>query len=367
MAKQGLLPPICDRVADWAIRHSAAEVTALFSPRTITRILPRTVESQIDDVYLSRRIANQGGRYLVPLDRARLVGPTGLIRLSDGSFSAESVYRRSNVLADPDYRVRTRRPQRACPGNYFSLLVVWARGRAYYHWLHDTLERLYGVMEHLPDDTKFIVPAELAPFQRETLRLVGIDEDRIAPYSGEEWELERLYFAPPATNSGSHRRDADAWLRDAILDAYGISSGSPDRRIFVSRRSQNERRVVNETALEEFLSGYGFETCVPEHLSFRQQVELFAEADVIVSTHGSAFTNMLFAPRGVKVVDMIEPGMIPWGYVFWAMAEELGHEYWYFVADAVSRPGHQNDTLVPIDKLASTFDSMGLGPSHICL
>src|SRR5436190_1766419 len=273
MAKRGLLPPIRDRVADWATRKSAAEVTALFPPRTITRTLPRTVEPQIDDVYLSRQIANQSSRYLVPLDRARLVGPTGLIRLSDGSFSAESVYRRSNVVVDPDYRVRTRRPRRACPGTYFSLLVVWARGQAYYHWLHDTLERLYGVVEHLPGDTKFIVPADLAPFQRETLRLIGIEDDRTVPYSGEDCELERLYFAPPTTNSGSHRRDADEWLRDAILGAYGISCGPAHRRIFVSRRSQHERRVVNETALETFLRGYGFETCVPEHLPFRQQVE----------------------------------------------------------------------------------------------
>ena len=67
---------------------------------------------------------------------------------------------------------------------------------------------------------------------------------------------------------------------------------------------------------------------------------------------------MLFAPSGLVVVDMIDPGMFDWTYVFWTMAEELGHEYWYLVADSVPRPGHQHDASVPLDKLAATLDRM---------
>jgi len=60
------------------------------------------------------------------------------------------------------------------------------------------------------------------------------------------------------------------------------------------------------------------------------------------------------------VVEMIEPGMITQAYVYWTMAQELGHEYWYFIADSVPQPGKQNDTAVPLSKLRGTLDQIRL-------
>ena len=351
--------PICDDVAEWAAAEGL-ETRTLLTPRQITRHVPRTVEPQVTPNYLDRLVANQKGRSLVALEHARLVGRSGVVVLPDGSFAAESVYNRALLEEEPAYQAPRRRA-RAQAGNYFSLMVIWANGGNYYHWFHDTLTRLFGVVDLLPADTKYIVPAALAPFQLESLRLLGVGEDRIVRFTGDEaWELETLHFAPPTTNSGSDRRDADQWVRDRILDGYGIVSGAADRRIFVSRRHASERRLANEVDVERFLRGYAFETCIPEDLSLREQVALFSEAAIVVSPHGAGFTNMLFAPPGLVVVDMIEPGMFDWTYVFWTMAEELGHEYWYLVAESVPRPGRRHDALVPLDKLAATLDRIHL-------
>ena len=95
-------------------------------------------------------------------------------------------------------------------------------------------------------------------------------------FTGDEaWELETLYFAPPTTNSGSDRHDADQWVRDRILHGYGIGGGAAHRRIFFSRRNASERRLANEDDVERLLRGYAFETCMTEDLSLREQVELF--------------------------------------------------------------------------------------------
>jgi capsular polysaccharide biosynthesis protein len=275
------------------------------------------------------------------------------------------VYGRSYVGEDPAYYLPKRRPVLRKSGHYFSLVGKWgiqAQGN-YYHWLHDTVERLFGVIPLLPVDTRYIVPANLTPLQIETLRLVGVKEDQLADFSGEEvWELETLHFAPPTSNSGSHRRDADEWLRDKILDGCGIAPTPAKRRIFISRRQAPNRRLVNEAEVEDYLHRCGFETWVPERLPICEQAKVFSQAEIVVSTHGAGLTNMLFAPRGLVVVDMIQPDMLPMAYVFWAMAEELGHQYWYFVAEAVPQPASRPDTIVPLEKLMATFDRLGYSP-----
>jgi Glycosyltransferase 61 len=354
-------PPVTEDVREWASKIGIPTVP-VFDPRSFERQPPHTIESGVDPEFLTRLEVKQRGRYLVPIDDALITGTSGVVVLPDGSYAAESIYNRTLLEEDPAYWQRRRRPRVRKQGNYFSLLVKWAVNDPgnYYHWMHDTLQRLFGVMQHLPEDAIFIVPSNPSPLRLETLRLLGVDEHHLAYFSGDEtWELERLYFAPPTSNSGSHRADADHWLRDKILDGLGVAARPPHRRIFISRRRMPLRRLANEAEVEACLSRYGFETCLPETLSLKEQVELFAEAKVLVSTHGAAFTNALFSPEGLVLVDILEPSRIPWSFVYWAMCEELGHTYWYFTGDSVSRGG-QFDTFVPIPKLAATLEHLQL-------
>jgi len=350
-------PAVCESIQDWAKARPETDCRLLVPARHITRELPQTIEPTIDCRYVDRQVADQGEKYLVRISQSRIVSQSGLVILPDGAYSSESVYTRSVLEKDPDYYAPKWRPTIVKSGNYFSLIVIWSKGGNYYHWLHDTLERLFRVQEHLPEDIRYIVPANLGPLQLETLRLVGIRQDQLVPFDGEEvWELETLYFSNRTTNSGSDRREADEWLRDKIFEAYQVESAAATRRLFVSRRIAAKRKVINEPAVEEYLEQFGFEICTPETLSFREQVELFSQAKVVVSTHGAGLTNMLFAPAGLVVVDMIPASKMDNSYVFWTMSVELRHHYWYFVVEDV--PG--GDARVPIEKLAKTIELLQL-------
>ena len=93
-------------------------------------------------------------------------------------------------------------------------------------------------------------------------------------------------------------------------------------------------------------------------------MELFSQAEAVVGPHGSALTNIVFAPPGCVVVDMI-PRAVKKKYVLWTLAEASGHRYWYFVADSVSKrksegryvtgPLHR-DVTIPLAKLELTLD-----------
>ncbi len=120
---------------------------------------------------------------------------------------------------------------------------------------------------------------------------------------------------------------------------------------------------MNEEEVEKYLHGLGFETLVLSELPLTDQVHLFMEASIVVSTMGASFVNILFSPPGTIVVDMIPPEQMSNCYVYWEMCEGLGHQYWYFAADSIARTDGRNDycTVVPIEKLAATMDRLGVG------
>ena len=193
-------------------------------------------------------------------------------------------------------------------GNHFSLLSQWVHQPNYYHWIHDAILRLHLILPHLPDDTRFIVPPNLRPFQMETLAILGIGSDRLCAYSGRElWELEHLYFAPPTTSSGGNSPAALAWYRELAWSAFDVTPAPGKRRIYISRQRTRYRRIVNEADVERVMHDFGFQTYFAEDLSFREQVELMSEADIIASPSGAALTNILFAPPGTKILVMVEP------------------------------------------------------------
>jgi capsular polysaccharide biosynthesis protein len=362
--QQWFRPNPCDNVAEWASRQAGYSVREIFPPRTLTRSPPHTIEPNIHPKYLERMVVHQRRKYIVPINGARIVGSSGLIRLPDKTYAVEAAYSRENLNREFRYHLDWRRRVEKKQGTYFSLIHLWSESQNYYHWIHESLEKLYGVLEDLPNDVKFIVPSDLLPLQREMLGLLGIDDTQLALFPQDEvWELETLIFATPTFNRGTHWRDADLWLRDKILAGYGAPSSATGRRLYISRRDVPRRNLLNEEEVEKYLHGLGFETFVLSELPLRDQVQLFTEASIVVSTMGASFVNILFSPPGTIVVDMIPPEQMSNCYVYWEMCEGLGHQYWYFATDSIARTGGRNDhyTVVPIEKLAATMHRLGVG------
>ena len=105
------------------------------------------------------------------------------------------------------------------------------------------------------------------------------------------------------------------------------------------------------------MHNFGFQTYFAEDLSFREQVKLMSEADIVASPSGAALTNILFAPPGTKLLVMVEPVQI--SVFFWTMAEAAGHEYWYTLGETVAIPtSHDADLIVPPEKVVSTLEAM---------
>lgn len=91
-----------------------------------------------------------------------------------------------------------------------------------------------------------------------------------------------------------------------IADYYAPSpdSDSP-KRIYVSRRGDSNRMLVNEAACEEAFRRHGFTVVHPERLDWREQMRLFSNATHLAGQAGSAMHRRLFAHRLKKTLYLV--------------------------------------------------------------
>lgn len=346
-------PPVCESVCKWSEKRFPGSCQILTQDHEIVLTLPNTIEPDIDSGFSGNFTIK--GKYLVPLEKIRLVGKSGLMILSDGSYASEIVYNRNALERDPDYHSPIPRKVLKKRGAYFNLLGIWNSTNNYYHWLHDSMMRLYLVVDLLPNDVRFIVHPQLTTYHYESLAMFGIGSERLRYYPGdEEWQLETLYFTPHSTPMIVDSPEIASWFRDRIYQAVGVSNAKRQKRIFISRRRANYWRVTNQDEVESHLADYGFVTYVLEDLSFRDQVLLFSQAEAVVGPQGSGFANLFFAPNGTRVLDIQDPGNIR--HAYWSICNVFENKYWYFFAEPVKNGTNRwPDLFVPIEKLEKTM------------
>jgi len=358
-------PAYCENVEAWCKGYPAASCQRISEGYSVVRSLPLApAETEVHWLFHKHQRHTFPAQYLAKIPDAKLVGVNGLIILPDGTFTVEPVYTSDFLKSDPAYRhyfpweIKPRR------GRYYSLLLRSCWSGNYYHWLVNVLQRLYRVLERLPDDVTFITPSPLRPYQLETLRILGI-ERRLAPFRPTEvWKFDVLFFSPPVALSAHHLPEALHWLRSRLMHAYCISNerDKPGRRLFISREKAQNRRIVNMDELRPVLERHGFDIVLAEELSLREQIELFAKANAIIAPHGAGLTNMLFARSDTVIIEIFGDQAVH--YAYWTMSEALGYSYYYLIGknipnDAYAKAPRKEfywDIYVPPEKLEQVIN-----------
>gem|GEM_PF-2787178 len=196
----------------------------------------------------------------------------------------------------------------------------------YSHWLLEVLPRL-AALEVFPSlkKLKILLPPTLNDFQRESLEAFGILEKVFHPIEGWRQHLAKV-FIPTYPASGGYSRRQLQWLRETLPRVLKIPSpGRASRKLYISREDAATRRIVNHEELERYLRKEGFETIVPGKMTLREQIQTFGEASCMIAPHGAACVNMIFAPPGAYVIELL-----PVSYqhpMFGIIARLAGHRY----------------------------------------
>ena len=79
---------------------------------------------------------------------------------------------------------------------------------------------------------------------------------------------------------------------------------NPLRNLFISRQDSLTRNIINESDILSLLKDYNFEVQTLSTKNFLAQKELFASSKFIITMHGAALSNLLFAPSGSTIVEI---------------------------------------------------------------
>ncbi len=324
--------------------------------------------SRIDDAGLTALVP----RHVEPADVPGLAPfrdacESAVLEIEEPSFSLRSHVmldgERRVVYADTEsaegvtrFRQRVSRRVRRLPGTVAYLSNLWIDN--YYHWMQLTLPllRLYhDVWPESEIDHYYVGPSNLGRVQEETVRLAGIDPERIVRYPCSADRIVTALYVHREQTAGLRYRDG--WGHRFTRELLGdLGDAEGPRRIYVERGWVRNRRLQNEAAVFSLLAEHGFEWARMDGLSVSQQARLFAGAEAVVGVHGAALTNLLFARPGTKVVEIFPPGVVEVSY--FAAATHSGLDYHYLVGEP--GPARNFEFTVDVAKLTRLFDATSI-------
>ncbi len=171
----------------------------------------------------------------------------------------------------------------------------------YCHWINRYIMRLSLIEDYLNLQTlPLVVNAELSKFQKESLKLLNISDERLLKVPPNTMITFEDLIIPVCVRDTDLLPQACAWLRRK-LEKYRFAPTG--RRIYVSRGEIPGRILINEKEVLELLAKYHFEIINPGDYSFADQIRIFSEATAIVGPHGAGLVNLVFAPEKAFVVE----------------------------------------------------------------
>jgi len=241
------------------------------------------------------------------LKNAYVVGDTGQIFLSDGSFFLPTLHPHEHLL----HRMKVRRPlpllARKISGTVFHLTGRNHENRG--HFLMQHLPRLLEaapLLEQHPDHRILVAPNH-ARWQKRYIEMVGHDPERVIEGSQGTLLVEDLIYVPHIY--GSHALVSPQLcraIRDAALRL--VDSEVSGSSLFISRTDAPDKRLLNEDAIVETAREVLGDVRVI-HLgqhSLQEQIQLFSSAPVVMGPIGQGLCNNIFM-RDNLLISMV-PG-----------------------------------------------------------
>ena len=212
----------------------------------------------------------------------------------------------------------------------------------YYHWITESLYRLFSMNEN-PENFTLILPEEhkTNKFVQETLSVfpnisaVYFPNDSIIKFNNLNFVTEKKYcdnYDPKVLN-----RIRNFYLE--YISHNNIKSPISNENIFISRKNAARRNIINEEDLFRLLHSYNFEIVDFEDFNFFEQVAISQQAKVLIGTHGSGLTNIIFMEEGAKVMELsreVHSENYHHSKVYWRLAGVLKHDYYFQFCESVA-------------------------------
>lgn len=251
-----------------------------------------------------RKITTPAG--IISADRVEVSFPVGMHRWN-GKLLEEAVLGEI-ILANAKYVLDLETiPLRRKTNFSEAILLSLPWHHNIFHWMIEILPRLllYDLSEDL-HHLKLVAPKSSPRFVRESLRLTGY-EDRVCFVEDGVYRFEKLHILSRLSTTADVSPFAIEWLNRKMKKS---KVGTSKKRIYVSRADAKIRFVVNEQEVLDILSDFGFETVTMSQYPLEKQIEIFQQAEIVVGSHGAAFSHVAFMEPGATFIEFFESGHI---------------------------------------------------------
>lgn len=199
--------------------------------------------------------------------------------------------------------------------------------RNYYHWMVLTLTRIQALLAHgFLKTRRLLLPKELNGWMRSSLADISLPESRIRWYGAhDDLRLTDALVVAPAEYASPTLVEG---LRRCLSRAAGLDPDAlppPTRLVYLARRGETRRPMAEAEQVINIAEELGFEIVAAERLSLLDQVRLFASARGIAGPPGAAFTNLMWAPAGTRVLTLFKQDIF--GPTFIDLAFLRGQRY----------------------------------------
>lgn len=336
---------------DWIAKHAdmpGAAFTEVFPGREQSHGLPVTLDDTVHQIFSNNANWQQPAAFVASIPKGRAWGRNGAVITCDdlliGDVSREfgkygGVFNEEHSIFQQVKLVGIRKVNG-------TVAVVAAPGSTnYHHWLYDTLPRI-GLLKSAGLFDKvdyFVIDYRELPFQKESLRAVGIDPARVIACN-DHWkfhiEADLLIVPSLPAQLGTICEWTTQFLRSTFLKNDNTAPGT-NYNIYLSRKKAPTRKLINEGAFfEEVLKPLNFIEFFAEDHSISETARYFANAQHVVGVHGSGFANLVFCSSQTKVIDIVAPRHIDAYY--WLLTDYTASKYGY-IFGAGNRAHEQED------------------------
>ena len=193
------------------------------------------------------------------------------------------------------------------------ILIGGRNDRNYYHFMIEYLPRILQVPDSIPIEVPVIVSNKVPESGIEALQaLTQRKVIRIDPAI--TYSAEIVHVASPVTqvldtskvswsNGLFMNSSALRAFRSASLTAVGAQR-KDQNRVFLAR-SSGHRSIRNEKQLARIAAAEGFLIVDVGKLTWRDQVSLFSNAEILVGAGGAVMANYIFAREGSRILCLV--------------------------------------------------------------
>lgn len=223
-------------------------------------------------------------------------------------------------------------------------------GNGYYHWIVDTLQRYYSIYE-MNSEITLLLPESYKSlgFVTESLKSLKIKHKWVG--KNEVVKVESLYLPAFIKPRGTCNPKYISTLANKLRQMPFIYS-TPKKMVYISRQKALRRKIQNEDEVIDLMHKHNIDVLYMEEISWVDQMQIMANANVLISLHGAGLTNMVIMPKNSKVLEIrMDTGFNQ--VCYYELAGSLGHYYYYNKARPYSEndsPGYGN-CIVDIQKL----------------